>query len=191
MINTLPFGRETLERELRKLGLMDRMPFDYVAKLFDYTKLEDLLALIGSGDITGSQISNRVLEDERRKRQEQQAEEELIKRRSTVTQGADTTSGVTIMGTGGLLVKLATCCNPMPGDSIVGYITRGRGVTIHRTDCKNVTNMVDIERLVDVSWGSTETDKRYAVPLEIIAFDREGVIARNQHNYCGCRCQYI
>jgi GTP pyrophosphokinase len=85
----------------------------------------------------------------------------------------DTASGVTILGTGGLLVNLAQCCNPMPGDDIIGYITRGRGVTVHRRDCSNMQSLSDPERLIDVSWGSVTREQRYSVPVEVIAYDRE------------------
>jgi (p)ppGpp synthase/HD superfamily hydrolase len=80
------------------------------------------------------------------------------------------------MGTGGLLVTLARCCSPMPGDEIVGYITRGRGVTVHRRDCSNIQSINDPERLIDVSWGGTAKERRYSVPVEVIAYDREGLM---------------
>jgi GTP pyrophosphokinase len=87
-----------------------------------------------------------------------------------------TDTGVNIMGTGGLLVNLARCCNPMPGDDIVGYITRGRGVTVHRHDCANVNGNLEPERLVEVAWEHVSEEQRYSVPVEIIAYDREGLM---------------
>ena len=80
------------------------------------------------------------------------------------------------MGTGGLLVNLARCCSPMPGDAIVGYVTRGRGVTVHRYDCPNVQGNLEPERIVEVAWEHVADEQRYSVPVEIIAYDREGLL---------------
>jgi GTP pyrophosphokinase len=167
------FGRESLERELKRLGVLNRITFEAVAQLMDYNKLDDFLAAIGVGDITGAQISNRVLEHEHYSEQEETL---LQPKASPSPRHRDGTGGIDIMGTGGLLVNLAKCCNPMPGDQIVGYITRGRGVTVHRRDCANVQNIVDTERLVEVTWGRDAREQSYSVPVEIIAYDREGLI---------------
>jgi len=171
----ITMGREALERELKRLGVLDKTTFDSVARLLGYDKLNDFLASIGAGDVTGSQITNRVLEEERRKQAESQQDEELLKPRSKNT-GANTTKGVSIMGAGGLLVNLARCCSPMPGDEIIGYITRGRGVTVHRTDCPNMQATKETERLIDVSWGKSDDEQRYVVPVEVVAYDREGLL---------------
>ncbi len=168
-------GREVLERELKRLGVMDKVTFESVARLLSFDKLDDFLAGIGSGDVTGSQITNRVLEDERRKSAETISEEDLLKPRAK-SSGANVAKGVSIMGARGLLVNLARCCSPMPGDEIVGYITRGRGVTVHRDDCPNILALRDVERLIDVSWGSEEEEQRYVVPVEVVAYDREGLL---------------
>ena len=164
-------GREVLERELKRLGLLDSMTFDAVAHLFNYDKLEDFLAAVGAGDVNGGQIGNRILEMERRER-EAQEQATLKARPSTAT--AENGGGISIMGTDGLLVNLARCCHPMPGDKIIGYVTRGRGVTVHREDCPNVAG--EPERLIEVSWGRVSTEHRYSVPIEIIAYDREGLM---------------
>ncbi len=168
-------GRDVLERELKRLGVLDKVTFESVARLLHFDKLEDFLAAIGAGDVTGSQVTNRVLEDERRKAAETVSEADLLKPRSRPT-GTNITKGVSIMGAGGLLVNLARCCSPMPGDDIIGYITRGRGVTVHRGDCPNIIAMRDVERLIDVSWGTADEEQRYIVPVEVVAFDREGLL---------------
>lgn len=171
----ITMGREALERELKRLGVVDKVTFESVARLLDFAKLEDFLAAIGAGDVTGAQITNRVLEEERRRQQEAIKDEELLKPRGkSVT--SQTATGVSIMGAGGLLVNLARCCSPMPGDEIIGYITRGRGVTVHRTDCPNVHAMRETERMIDVSWGTADEEQRYLVPVEIVAYDREGLL---------------
>ncbi len=171
----ITMGREALERELKRLGVLDKVTFESVARLLGFEKLDDFLASIGAGDVTGAQIANRVLEEERRKQAETINEEELLKPR-TKAKGANTTTGVSIMGAGGLLVNLARCCSPMPGDEIIGYITRGRGVTVHLTDCPNMTSLKDTERLIDVSWGTADEEQRYVVPVEVVAYDREGLL---------------
>ena len=171
----ITLGREVLERELKRLGVIDKVTFESVAKLVGYDKLEDFLASIGSGEVTGAQITNRVLEEERRKAQESISDADLLKPRSKST-ASNTTTGVSIMGAGGLLVNLARCCSPMPGDEIIGYITRGRGVTVHRNNCPNIQSLNDIERLIDVSWGTADDEQRYVVPVEVVAYDREGLL---------------
>ena len=171
----IAMGREVLERELKRLGVLDKVTFESVARLLSYDKLDDFLTAIGAGDVTGPQVTNRVLEDERRKSAETISEDDLLKPRSKPT-GSNAVKGVSIMGAGGLLVNLARCCAPMPGDEIIGYITRGRGVTVHRTDCPNIIAMRDNERLIDVSWGTEEDEQRYIVPVEVVAYDREGLL---------------
>ena len=171
----IAMGREVLERELKRLGVLEKVTFDSVSRLLNFDKLDDFLAAIGAGDVTGSQITNRVLEDERRKAAESVSEEELLKPR-TKPRSASVAKGVSIMGAGGLLVNLGRCCSPMAGDDIIGYITRGRGVTVHRTDCPNMVSMRETERLIDVSWGTEEEEQRYLVPVEVVAYDREGLL---------------
>ena len=171
----ITMGREALERELKRLGVLDKITFDSVAGLLNFDKLDDFLAAIGAGDVTGSQITNRVLEEERRKSAETVSEEDLLKPRSRPS-GANAAKGISIMGAGGLLVNLARCCSPMPGNDIIGYITRGRGVTAHRADCPNIQAMRETERLIDVSWGPIDDEQRYIVPVEVVAYDREGLL---------------
>jgi GTP pyrophosphokinase len=166
-------GREVLEREMKRLGLLDAMQFETVAGWFNYDKLEDFLTAVGAGDINGGQIANRILEMERRD-QEEREKDSLKARPPSSALTVDISNGVSIMGTGGLLVNLARCCSPMPGDSIVGFVTRGRGVTVHRADCVNLDQ--EPERLIDVTWGKVNQEQRYSVPIEIIAYDREGLM---------------
>src|SRR6185369_3785989 len=83
--------------------------------------------------------------------------------------------GIDVMGDGGMLINLGRCCNPAQGDSIVGYITRGKGVTVHRADCPNVINSKEPERFINVSWGRA-SELTYPVPVIILAYDREGLM---------------
>lgn len=174
----ISLGREALERELKRMGVHPHQSFEAVMRLFEYDKLEDFLAAIGSGTIHGASIANRIMEEERRKEREAADELELLKPRETHSSlMVDTSHGINIMGTGGMLVKMATCCNPMPGDLIIGYVTRGRGVTVHRSDCKNMLSSSEPERLIEVSWGSASQEQRYRVPVEIVATDRGGLLS--------------
>lgn len=169
-------GRTVLEHELKRLGL-DQTPFDTVAELLHYDKLDDFLAAVGAGDISSPQIATRILEMERRDQQKSLVETMIEEPKAAVPSHVNVSAdGVSINGVGGLLVTLAQCCGPMYGEEIVGYITRGRGVTVHRKDCANVRNHSEPERFVDVSWGSIPTEQKYAVPLEIIAYDRDGLL---------------
>lgn len=160
-------GREVLERELKRLGLSE-IPFDQIARKFNLEKTEDLLAAIGAGDINAQQIVGRVLDLTRSTQPDLGvpiAAPRPAKRPST---------GIRVRGAGGLMTHLAHCCNPVPGDAIVGYVTRGRGVTIHRRDCLNVLRMHEGERLIEVNWGDEVTDT-YPVVVQVHAYDRPGL----------------
>ncbi len=170
-------GREVIEHELKKLGL-DHTSYEFVAQLFSYDKLDDFLAAVGAGDINAAQIANKVLENERNGEPQKSILEQMAEDSSSPTpsQVQVDTNGINVMGMGGMLVSLAGCCNPMYGDEIVGYVTRGRGVTVHRRDCVNIHSHSEPERLVEVAWGHLSTEQKYAVPLEIVAYDRDGLL---------------
>lgn len=160
-------GREVLERELKRLGL-DGIPLDQIARQFNLEKVDDLMASIGAGDINAHQIAGRV-------RELVEPEEEAITiPPARVTAPAQPT-GIKVRGVGDLLTHLARCCNPLPGDDVVGYITRGRGVTIHRRDCPNVLRTSDQERLIEVDWG-TEVIETHPVNIRVEAYDRQGLL---------------
>lgn len=171
----ISLGRDVLERELKRMGVLDSMSFDSVSNLFEYAKLEDFLAAVGAGDINGAQIAHRVL-DEERKKQKTEDIGSVFKTRPRSSSVVEGKNGVLIQGTGGLLVSLAKCCSPMFGDPIVGFVTRGRGVTVHRRDCANILSSSETERMIDVTWGGMTEEQRYSVPVEIIAYDREGLM---------------
>ncbi|PWH15374.1 MAG: GTP diphosphokinase [Ardenticatenia bacterium] len=160
-------GREVLERELKRLGLSD-IPFDQIARKFNLEKSEDLLAAIGAGDINAQQIVGRVLDLTR------PAQLDLGVPTAAPRPAKKPSTGVRVRGAGGLMTHLAHCCNPVPGDAIVGYVTRGRGVTIHRRDCLNILRMNEGERLIEVDWGDEVTDT-YPVVVHVRAYDRPGL----------------
>jgi GTP pyrophosphokinase len=142
-------GKEVLDRELRKLG-KSAMARDEVAVQFGYSRAEDLMAAVGYGEITGAHISLRLLEAERAQSYEETLEATIPRHAEPVK-----AEGMRIDETGGLLVTLARCCNPTHGDPIIGFITRGKGITVHRSDCKNVLNTNEPERVRSSSLPTT------------------------------------
>jgi len=167
-------GRGVLERELHRLGLED-VNFEALAATSRFPKLADFLAAIGRGDITGAQIAGLLRE---RLLPSPSAPETLVKpRRRRRRSSASRYTDVSIYGVGNLLTRLGRCCQPAPGDAIIGFITRGEGVTIHRSDCANVAHLEKTapERLIEVSWQS-DTARRYPVGIIVEAYDRQGLI---------------
>jgi GTP pyrophosphokinase len=163
-------GRDSLDRELKRLGL-EKISHETIAELFDIDKTEDLLAQIGFGDIHPQHIATKLLENEPKA----DTDEAPVSEFPAPIPTRRPPQGIRIQGTGGLLTTLARCCNPVQGDAIVGYITRGRGVSIHRNDCQNILNLKDQERLIAVDWGTSVTE-RFFVPVIINAYDREGLM---------------
>jgi GTP diphosphokinase / guanosine-3',5'-bis(diphosphate) 3'-diphosphatase len=157
-------GREMLEKELKRLGL-DMGKMDEVAAAFKYEKADDFLAAVGYGDINTHQVAQRLTPA---------PVEEILPPTVADVPIADT-RGIQVQGVGDLLTRLARCCNPVPGDQIVGFITRGKGVTVHRTDCSSVINEDEPERLVKVEWGRME-HQTFPVTIRVEAWDREGLV---------------
>ncbi|MFA7352661.1 MAG: bifunctional (p)ppGpp synthetase/guanosine-3',5'-bis(diphosphate) 3'-pyrophosphohydrolase, partial [Dehalococcoidales bacterium] len=155
-------GRILLDKELKQLGLKytDR---ESIAKYFKYTNVDDFLAAIGYGGINVESIALKLAS--------QQEQPRVIPEIAPLKQ---VKSEVQVLGVGELLTNLAQCCNPVPGDDIVGYVTRSRGITIHRRDCFNVINEDEKERLIEVEWGQTEA--QYPVSIQVDAWDRVGLV---------------
>lgn len=167
-------GRDILDRELKRLGL-EKMSHEQVAALFGLETAEDLLAQIGFGDIHPQQIATKVFDIDKSASVPDVPEDETRKGNTPPSMPRISSQGIRVQGTGGLLTTLARCCNPVQGDEIIGYVTRGRGVTIHRQDCRNVLNLDGQERLIAVDWGDA-IDERYTVSVVISAYDREGLV---------------
>lgn len=176
--SNLSSGRNALERELRRLGVLDKLALDVVATMFEYGgRLDDFLVEVGMGNITGAQIAGRVLEEERNKREAQMDESEELQARLRAPASSDISDGVTVMGAEGMMLNIARCCNPLPGDPIVGYVTRGRGLMVHRADCTNILATNERERLLEIKWGARkQEEQRYNVPIEVVAHDRAGLL---------------
>jgi len=165
-------GRAALEREFHRLGIGD-VNYEKLAQRFDYHRAEDFLAATGRGDIKPAQIMAAVQEFTGQPLKEAQP---VVTPRAPVSAPRQPAS-VTIQGVGNLLTRMAKCCNPVPGDPIVGFITRGQGVTIHRQSCPNALRHHDEhdERLIEVNWGA-DTGQAYPVDVEILAYDRAGLL---------------
>jgi GTP pyrophosphokinase len=162
-------GRDMLEKEMKRLGL--QAPFDQIAQLYGLKDIEDLFAQIGSGDLSARAVVQKVLA------QEVKEEPSLADLPQVTPQPERRTNakGIRVRGVDGVMTRLAKCCNPVAGEPIVGYVTRGRGVTIHRADCRAVLNEPDQARLVDVAWGESRQQQGYPVPVRIEAWDRVGL----------------
>ena len=163
-------GRTLLEKELQRIGIKDKTNFENLARQMGYRTADDLSLAIGHGDLSVNLVVTQLSEDD--------APQEELQPTGTGT-AADADSAIRVVGLKGLLTTVAKCCNPTPGDDIVGYITRGRGASIHRSDCPNILRAKDRERLVQVTWGSHV--RTYPVPVRISAFDRSGLIGDITH----------
>lgn len=162
-------GREVVERELKRLGLNDTYKVADIAKALKYDDEDDFLAKIGFGDIQTSQISGALAlmagslkeDDELRP---------LIQKRPKKTKG------LAVQGISGMPTKMAGCCQPIPPEAIIGYITRGKGITIHTKDCNEVKLIIEKEpeRIIDVSWG--DEAERYPIPIVVKAYRRPNLI---------------
>ena len=164
----IAMGREQLEKELKRLGVNHGESYERIAGLFGFGKMDDFLAAIGCGDVNAQQIATKVLQTER-----EEHEEEL--KLPEVAPPPLLMPGIMVKGVGNLLTRLARCCNPLPGDDIMGYVTRGRGVTIHRKDCLNMLRRKDTDRFIEVDWGQG-IQQTYPVMIRVIAYDREGLL---------------
>ena len=181
-------GREMLEKELRRLGLTLAQCKDELLRQFRYDSLDVLFNALGVGSVSQHHVAvrlTRLLQPE--------PEEELPEPPEELPEPVSPT-GLRVLGTGDLLTQLGRCCSPVPGDQILGYITRSRGVTVHRRDCHNVVHEEERERLVEVEWG--RTGQLFPVAVHINAWDRVGLlrdlstlVAEEKVNMVGVRTQ--
>jgi guanosine-3',5'-bis(diphosphate) 3'-pyrophosphohydrolase len=156
-------GKQILDKELRRLGIQTER--QALAEMFNYQNLDDFIAAVGNGNITSHQIVLKLAA------QEEKEEEEVT---APVVPTQTVPTSVRVLGVGDLMTSIAQCCHPVPGDKIIGYITRSRGVTIHRQDCHNVLNEDEKERLIPVEWG--QSDLHYPVNIQVEAWDRVGLM---------------
>ncbi len=154
-------GRDLLKRELRRLS--SRTDVKAIAEMFHFDSADDLYAAVGGGLVSMAQVAEHI------------AGTQLEAPQPAAPAAADgATTGVSVLGVGDLLTRMAECCHPLPGDDITGYLTRTRGVTVHRADCTNLAAVSGRSRTVAVSWSPAQT--LYPVRLQIEAFDRVGLL---------------
>jgi GTP pyrophosphokinase len=165
-------GRSILDKELHRLGV-DDLALDKIARHFGHEQVDDFVVQIGRNDITMAQIANAVNTLTQAPQPEEFVQRRRAPRRLTEATGED----IHIQGVGNLLTNMARCCKAAPGDPIIGYITQGRGVSIHRQECPNILNLKDENRarLIEVSW-SEEEHQVYPVDIEVQAIDRQGLL---------------
>lgn len=180
-------GKEIIERELKKQGFRHEQLFktewlEPILKKYKFTSYDDLLNVISFGELSAQKIVN-MLKEEYQKSISGSKEEELLakleasknpKKERQKQHASD--NGIIVKGIDNCLVRLSRCCNPVPGDSIVGYITRGRGVSVHRTDCPNIVAMSELEnRVIDVRWAE-KSKNSYIVDISIKAVDNSNLL---------------
>ncbi len=183
----LATGKHLFDRECQRLGCGQDLDRSALAEAMKYPTFDELLVALGAGDITTAQIAGRISQQMRETRGYKQPETRPAPQRPRRHDGEAKEDDIKIRGVGGLLTTRARCCNPQPGDPIIGFITRGAGVSVHRSDCVNILHLPEEKRgrLIPVSWG--EEPEREAITLEVDAHDRPGLLGEvgNAFSECG------
>ena len=178
-------GKELVEKEIKDMEfdlkeILAAENIRRVADKFNFLNEEDMYAAVGYNGITALQVANRLTEKWRKQKmveQEADISEAVADLKTFSNPSKKRDSGVQVPGIDNLLIRLSRCCNPVPGDEIVGYITKGRGVSVHRQDCPNLDSGDADHRLVPVEWESTINErKEYIVEIEISGYDRRGLL---------------
>lgn len=183
-------GKELLEKELKKQAvnysdIAKGEMYDRLMKRYNIHSMDDLYALIGLGGFSVSTLISRLKENNGLISKDKEKENKEILSKTIEDQIAKSarqpepnSNGITVKGESNLMVRFAKCCSPVPGDNILGYITKGRGVSVHRKDCTNLQNLIntDAEKVVEVSWGSSK-GTAYFAEIQVQADDRDGLLA--------------
>ena len=177
-------GKDLIEKELKKIGVKhdDLFKTEFIQAAlnrYKFTSLEDMYSSVGFGSITPNKVIARMLEEYRKQHKEDDLVEKTLEAlaKEKVNKAKPSQNGIIVKGIDNCLVKLSKCCNPVPGDEIIGYITRGRGVSVHRTDCVNAKNLLsEGNRIIDVYWNDNKKTT-YSVDIEVYANDRKGLLA--------------
>lgn len=174
-------GREIIDREIKKLGMktVELLKPEWIQAILEkykFNTIEDLYASIGFGGISDKKVMARLLNEYRKEHEEEDLEQKIVELAKAKPKMRPSKNGIYVKGIENCLVKLSKCCNPLPGDEIVGYVTRGRGVSVHRKDCLNLKDLIGEEdRMIDVDWAE-EVQAQYNVEIEIFANDRAGLL---------------
>ncbi|WNC69422.1 GTP diphosphokinase [Thalassotalea nanhaiensis] len=168
-------GKETLELELQRHDLID-VDFNPILKRFNVNNLKDLYAVIGSGQVKVLQVVHQLQFQLDKLKPAAEVDPKMVIRQQSEKHQVDS-NGITVSGVGNLLTHMAKCCQPVPGDNIQGFITQGRGISVHRGDCDQLQNSLkqSPERQVDVQWGD-KIQQNYQVAIQITAGDRQGLL---------------
>ena len=178
-------GKEMLEREAKRLGYQLSMLnkselIETLYKRYSVSSLEDIYAMVGFGGLSTQQVLNRLIEEYRKIHKTDEPllavepKEEPQQRKIPTS----SSNGVIVKGESGMLVRFAKCCTPLPGDNIIGYITRGRGVSVHRADCVSLKDeSVESDRLIEVEWEHQAENTSYSAEIRVISYDRTGLLA--------------
>ena len=176
-------GKDLIEKEVKRIGFSHSDLFkpeyiDPMLEKYKYKNLDEMYAAVGFGANSAVKVIARMLQEYRKEHQEEDIEKKLEElKQARHRRPKPSSSGVIVKGIDNCLVKLSKCCNPVPGDEIVGYITKGRGVSVHRKDCVNVKDLLSEEnRMIDVEWYNENTETSYQVEIEIHSNDRSGLL---------------
>ena len=185
----IPLGKDMLEKEAKRLGysmsqLLKGDAPAIIEKRFSAQSLDDIYAMVGFGGLSCAQVVNRLVDEYKKNNKAEEAaaavaavlKEEPQQPQRKPQQSSS--NGVIVKGESGMLVRFARCCNPLPGDKIVGYITRGRGVSVHRADCVSLKDPdVEKDRMIEVEWEAQGTDASYEAEIRLITYNRTGLLA--------------
>ena len=175
-------GKDLIDKEIKKLGmkyseLMKDEWLEFARERYKYNTLDDMYASVGFGALSVNKVIAKLLDEYRKEHEEEDLEQKIEELANTKPSRAKPSkTGVVVKGIDNCLVKLSKCCNPLPGDEIIGYITKGRGVSVHRTDCVNINDLFAEEnRMIDVYWYD-DIKGSYSVEIEVLANDRSGLL---------------
>ena len=176
-------GKDLIEKEIKRIGLSHSELFknqyvDPMLEKYKYKNLDEMYSAVGFGANSAVKVIARMLQEYKKDHKEEDIEEKMqeLANQQKEKKAKPSNSGVIVKGIDNCLVKLSKCCNPVPGDEIIGYITKGRGVSVHRKDCTNVKDLLSEEnRMIDVEWYQ-EAKENYTVEIEVLANDRSGLL---------------